>query len=99
MLVELSEAADEDLTGIHAYSSDRFGIAQADRYLLGIQSCLARIAYAPGLARVVKVNASAYRRYEHGRHTIFFREIEGGIRVIRVLHARMDPARHLSPPP
>jgi plasmid stabilization system protein ParE len=27
---------------------------------------------------------------------VFFRRIDGGIRVIRVLHRRMDPEQHLS---
>jgi len=31
---------------------------------------------------------------EYGKHVIFYREIEAGIRVTRILHQSMDVNRH-----
>jgi toxin ParE1/3/4 len=36
-----------------------------------------------------------YFRFEHARHTVFYVKVERGIRIMRVLHERMDPDRHL----
>jgi plasmid stabilization system protein ParE len=34
-------------------------------------------------------------RVEHGRHVVFYRRKEYGIRIIRVLHQSMLPDKHL----
>jgi plasmid stabilization system protein ParE len=49
----------------------------------------------PSMARHTVIGGRTYRRHEHRSHTIILREIEGGILIVRVLHARMDPQRHL----
>lgn len=36
-----------------------------------------------------------YRRYSIGSHMLFYMESPGGVDVIRILHQRMDPSRHL----
>jgi toxin ParE1/3/4 len=36
-----------------------------------------------------------YRRYAIGRHLIYFIARRDGVDVIRILHQRMDPTRHL----
>ncbi|TWS22632.1 type II toxin-antitoxin system RelE/ParE family toxin [Tsukamurella sputi] len=36
-----------------------------------------------------------YRRYTVGSHLIFYRARSEGVDVVRVLHQRMDPTRHL----
>jgi toxin ParE1/3/4 len=93
--VELSEAADRDLTEIYLYSFQQFGEQQADAYLLSLDDCLCRLAETPGLGRSIEALHPGAFRFEHDSHTVFFRRIDGGIRVIRVLHRRMDPERHL----
>ncbi|WP_107762080.1 type II toxin-antitoxin system RelE/ParE family toxin [Nitrosospira multiformis] len=35
-----------------------------------------------------------YRRYNTGRHMIYFRITPYNITIIRILHARMDTSRH-----
>jgi toxin ParE1/3/4 len=32
------------------------------------------------------------RRFEHGKHVVFYRIVAGGILIVRVLHQRMLPA-------
>jgi len=92
---ELSEAADRDLTGIYRYSYRQFSAEQADAYLLSLEQCFARLAQFPQLGRSIDHLRSGYFRFEHASHTIFYLRTERGIRIIRVLHERMDPERHL----
>lgn len=93
--IELSEAADRDLTTIYSYSHQQFGERQADRYLLALEDCFARLAEMPRLGRSIESLRAGYFRFEHASHTVFYTIIPDGIRVVRVLHQRMDPERHL----
>jgi len=44
---------------------------------------------------VLEIRNAIERRYAIGSHLIFFLEGDNGIDVIRILHQRMDPTRHL----
>lgn len=92
---ELSEAADRDLTDIYRYSYRQFGADQADAYLFGLEECFARLAQFPELGRSIAYLRRGYFRFEHASHTVFYVRSGEGIRVVRVLHERMDPERHL----
>ncbi len=92
---ELSEAADRDPTGIYRYSYRQFSREQADAYLLSLEQCFARLGQFPLLGRSIDHLRHGYFRFEHASHTIFYLRTEHGIRIIRVLHERMDPERHL----
>lgn len=94
--VEISEAADRDLTDIYTYSHREHGAAQADRYLLGLDACFEHLAEMPRMGRNIDHIRRGYFRFEHARHSIFYIILEDGIRVMRVLHARMDVQRHLN---
>lgn len=93
--VEITESADRDLTDIYLYTHSEFGERQADRYLANLDDCFQRLAKRPLSARSAEHLRAGYRRFEHGSHIIFFIQIEGGIRIVRVLHQRMDVKRHL----
>ncbi|WP_162827171.1 type II toxin-antitoxin system RelE/ParE family toxin [Pseudolabrys taiwanensis] len=92
---ELSEAADRDLTDIYRYSYRQFGADRADTYLFGLEECFSRLAQFPELGRPIEHLRPGYFRFEHARHTVFYVRSGAGIRVVRVLHERMDPERHL----
>lgn len=92
---ELSEAADRDLSGIYRYSYRQFGAAQADAYLLSLERCFAQLAAFPQLGRSIAHLRRGYFRFEHASHTIFYVPLADGVRIVRVLHERMDPERHL----
>lgn len=93
--VEITEAADRDLFEIYVYSHRHHGQAQAERYLHGLDACFRRLAEMPRMGRSVDYIRRGYFRFEHAKHSIFYIILEDGIRVVRVLHARMDPQRHL----
>ena len=92
---ELTKAAERDLADIFHYTSDRFGEQQADSYLAGLEGCFATLTERPKLGRSAEQLRPGYRRFEHKSHIVFFIEIESGIRIVRVLHNRMDVRRHL----
>ena len=92
---ELTGAADRDLTDIYIYSYRQFGEPQADAYLISLEDCFARLADMPGLGRSIDHVRSGYFRFEHERHVVFYLKTVRGIRVVRVLHERMEADRHL----
>jgi toxin ParE1/3/4 len=91
----LSEAADADLVDIGVYTIEQWGMGQADIYVGGLIAQMN--AVAAGEAHAAKITMIAgMNRVRSGLHHIYYR-IEGdAIIVIRILHERMDPARHLS---
>jgi toxin ParE1/3/4 len=92
---ELTGAADRDLTDIYIYSIGRFGERQADEYLFGLESCFAQLAEMDDMGRSIEHIRAGYYRFSHARHVIFYTKIEGGVRIVRVLHIAMDPESHL----
>ncbi len=92
---ELTRHADRDLDDIYAHSSDSFGARKADEYLLSLRDCFLLLAERPGMARGVDQIRRGYFRFEHASHVIFFIRIPSGIRIMRVLHQRMDIKRHI----
>jgi plasmid stabilization system protein ParE len=49
----------------------------------------------PGLGRKAFHLRPKLLRFEHENHTIFYLRRKSAILVIRILHGRMDPERHL----
>jgi toxin ParE1/3/4 len=92
---ELSGPADRDLTEIYDYSFREFGEATADTYLLGLLERFMQLAVRPEMGRRIDALRTGYFRFEFKRHVVFYVKIENGVRIMRVLHARMDPKRHV----
>lgn len=91
----LSPAAERDLEGIWTYTSDEWGLEQADRYLDMLTGTFQMLAESPKSAPACDHIREGYRRRGVGRHMIYFRIMPYGIAVVRVLHERMDAPRHL----
>jgi toxin ParE1/3/4 len=53
------------------------------------------LADQPGLARSADRLKRGYLRYEWGSHVIFAKQSASGIRIVRVLHERMEPRLHI----
>ena len=91
----LTRRAETDLSGIADYSIETFGIEQARRYRDQLEDCFETLAQNPRLGRSAERFAPGLRRFEHRSHSVFYTENERGIAIVRVLHAGMDPLRHL----
>ncbi len=92
----LSFNARLDVLEIGAYTDERWGVRQALRYLDQLDSCFDRLAANPFLGRACDAIRPGLRRYEEGRHVIFYRPYLDGVGIVRVLHDTMQPEQHLS---
>ena len=93
--VHLSPRAETDLAEIADYTIETFGVGQARRYRDDLDACFRNLARNPRLGRSVEWLAPGLRRFEHRSHVVFYAEHGGGVLIVRVLHVRMDVARHL----
>ncbi|GAA2948904.1 type II toxin-antitoxin system RelE/ParE family toxin [Microbacterium luteolum] len=91
----LTPSAQRDLSAIWDFTAERWDAQQAETYVLEIRSAIERIADQPERGRAVPEIRTGYRRYAIGSHLIFFVTSAAGVDVIRILHQRMDPTRHL----
>jgi toxin ParE1/3/4 len=90
--VKLSRLAESDLQSIDDYTATNWGASQADLYLNEIRSFCLRLAKTPAMGRAVRERVGL-RRIEYKAHVIFYREVQHGILVLRILHGRMLPER------
>jgi toxin ParE1/3/4 len=90
----LSPRARADLDDIWNYTAQRWGTDQAEEYLRLLQSAIDTVADEPRKGRASDEVRQGYRKYAAGSHMLFYRVIDTGIDVIRILHSRMDFERH-----
>ena len=88
----VSGAAGSDLRGIVRYTTLHWSAEQAARYAAGLRECFRMLALSPGMGRACDSVSLGLRRFEHGKHVVFYRIVAGGILIVRVLHQRMLPA-------
>ncbi|WP_420607909.1 type II toxin-antitoxin system RelE/ParE family toxin [Novosphingopyxis sp.] len=91
----LSPMAQRDLDEVFDYTAAQWGLPQAMRYTDLIEAACADLAAAPQQAQGCGNIRPGYRRRSVERHVIYFRPMRYGIAVMRILHQRMDAARHL----
>ena len=94
-MYRLSNLAVEDFTAIYEYTLINFGVRQADNYTDDLESIFDLLSGSPLMGHECPEIADNVRRHDHQRHAIFYRQLEQGIFVIRILHQQMEPMRHL----
>jgi toxin ParE1/3/4 len=87
----VSDAAGSDVRGIIQYTTLQWSAEQAARYAAGLHECFRMLAQTPGMGRGCDSVSIGLRRFEHGKHVVFYRIAAGGILIVRVLHQRMLP--------
>jgi toxin ParE1/3/4 len=90
---KLTKKARSDFDEILLYTIDTWGEEQAERYRTLLLHGLDLIAQKPGVGRPCDRLASGLRRFEQGKHVIFYKPDGNGILVSRILHQRMLPGR------
>ncbi len=93
--VNLRPKALQDLEDIWHYTLDTWGEEQADQYILDLNDGFESLAIHPEKGRACDDIRAGYRKYDIGRHIVFYRQTAKGIEIVRILHPRMDPERHL----
>src|SRR5690349_22962693 len=92
----LSPAAQADIATIWDYSAGRWGAAQADDYVRAIRDACHELAAGTRTSRSAEDIRAGYRKAFVRSHILFFRRTEARpIGIVRILHQRMDPTRHI----
>ena len=93
----LTPAAQRDLSTIWDYTAERWDIQQAETYIGEIRAAVERVAEDPRRGRARDEIRDGHSSYSVVSHVLFYRTKEdtGGVDIVRILHQRMDPARHL----
>jgi toxin ParE1/3/4 len=90
----ISKAASRDLNEIASYTRHMWGATQQRIYLTNLEECFNTLVDQPqiGLARS---EFTGVRSIHLEHHVIFYTITKAGILIVRVLHERQDPTRHL----
>jgi len=94
-MYKLSNLAADDFAAIYEYTLLHFGVLQADAYTNELDRVFQLLSSSPLMGHEFPEIADAIRRHDHQKHAIFYRQREHDIFVIRILHQRMEPWRHL----
>lgn len=95
-IVSKQVLAEQDLIDIWLYTWQEWGEKQADAYLDKLEKAMELLAEQPKIGNLRKEFTPPVRLFFHGHHFIVYQIIEGGISVIRVLHASMNIHTQLS---
>ena len=91
----LSGKAKADVKEIGRHTQERWGVEQRNRYLGDLDACFQRIGANSTLGNSAEAIRAGYRRIRAGSHMLFFRKSGNEVEIVRVLHERMLPGKHL----
>jgi toxin ParE1/3/4 len=91
----LSPQAEEDFTDILQYTLETRGEAQVHVYGSILDKALLTIQQYPQIGHALPEISEFHRMFSAGRHTIIYLLREHNVYVSRILHERMNIARHL----
>ena len=94
--IHLQIAAEQDLLDIWQYSRKQWNAAQADSYLDDLDRGMQLLARNPESGLKRDHIRPGYRAQFIKSHVVYYTVTPTTIHIIRVLHDRMDPNRHLT---
>jgi toxin ParE1/3/4 len=87
---KLTPAAKEDLIDVWNYTLEKWGLPQAEKYLLGIETQLEKLADNPDLGKHRREIHSGYYSFPVNKHVVFYLKAVDHIQIIGILPCRMD---------
>lgn len=81
-----TEQADQDLLQIYVFTYQTWGEAQSIRYTNALKQRMQKLANTPSLGKQRDEIRPGYYSYHQGRHYIFYRVVDNGIQIARILH-------------
>ena len=84
-----------DIDDIWLYTKNRWSVDQANRYLRLIYNEFEFLADNPKSGKIYWNNELGYRSSRVKSHSVFYRESDERIIIVRVLHTRMDIIKKL----
>ena len=91
----IAPAAKNDLKDIYQYGLRQWGQAQSDNYLAAIKDQFWSLTEQPLMGVERPELLPDTRSLPIQGHTLFYRVTTNKVEIIRVLHGRQDPKRHL----
>ena len=96
--VDVSIEAEEDIDQITAYTTRTWGWRQTIHYLAKLEDGFNLLAQNPSIGRSCDSIRPGLRRFEIGKHVVFFILEPNGIQIVRILHQQMIPVKsHFEP--
>lgn len=92
--VVLSPRARRDFVDILRYTAEQWGPIQVETYSNKIDAAIQRISRNPEIGALRNDLDDSYRTVPVGVHLIVYRQQPNRIRILRILHQRMDPANY-----
>ncbi len=92
---KLSVECEIDISEIYEYGIEKFGLNQAQEYLIGLQELFEKLAKNTNLGRDASEFYPSLKRFVYKSHMIFYLQAQSGIFVVRILNQSMDYERHL----
>ena len=91
----LTKLAQRDIRGIRMYTRGEWGTEQALAYEATLDMAMRQLLDFPLMGRALDAPGTTLRQRRVDQHVIYYRVTDDAIEVVRILHVRMDTARHL----
>jgi toxin ParE1/3/4 len=91
----IAPAAQADLKNIYHYGLQQWGQTQSESYLEALKEHIWQLTEQPMMGIERPDLFPGTRSLAIGSHTLFYRITESSVDIIRLLHGRQDPNRHL----
>ena len=91
----IAPAARNDLRDIYQYGLRQWGQAQSESYLTTIKSQFLLLIQQPLIGAERSELLPDSRSLTVESHILFYRVTANSVEIIRILHGRQDPQRHL----
>jgi len=89
-----SPASQSDIDEIYEFTVKNWGTSQAENYIQQLQEICHALAKAEKQGQKIDHIRKGYLRFSVGSHFIFYQQSSSEIRIIRILHKRMDFEKH-----
>ena len=93
--VRISGEAETDIDRIADYTTSTWGWRQTNQYLAKLEDGFDLLAQNPSIGRSCDSIRAGLRRFEIGRHVVFYLPESDGVLVVRVLHQQMLPNNYI----
>lgn len=91
----LSPQAIHDLENIWYHTFTHWGLDQANAYVDELDQTFKELCDKPDFGQSVEYIRPNYRRVIIASHAIYYTIQTSGVQIMRILHGRMNPTRHL----
>lgn len=91
--VDVSVEAEEDIDQITSYTTRTWGWRQTIHYLAKLEEGSSLLAQNPSVGRSCDSIRPGLRRFEIGKHVVFYIVESDSLLIVRVLHQQMIPAK------